>query len=190
MHVDTGEMSANIKSRSSQQDTSAPTSSTQGTHRFVPEKQAGAVQSTGGTAPQQRAHLSEMGEVDIAPLEASETQETQRLATFSVQEQGRSHMLPDSPDNGESAFVPGNLHRAARRESNRLEMGTRRTTPHASLASQDETVPVATAPTIQVTIGRIEVRATPPPAPRQKARPGPTVMSAEDYLHQRARGGQ
>ncbi len=45
------------------------------------------------------------------------------------------------------------------------------------------------APTIQVTIGRIEVRATPPaPATPRKAPPKPAAMSLEDYLKQRNEG--
>lgn len=44
-------------------------------------------------------------------------------------------------------------------------------------------------PAIQVTIGRIEVRATPPPAPAtRKERPKPPVMSLDEYLRQRAGG--
>lgn len=45
------------------------------------------------------------------------------------------------------------------------------------------------APIIQVTIGRIDVRATPPAAqpPRQRAQPA--VMSLDEYLRQRSRGG-
>ncbi len=43
--------------------------------------------------------------------------------------------------------------------------------------------------TIHVTIGRIEVRATPPGAPTApRERQAPTVMSLEDYLRRRARG--
>src|SRR6266566_8766799 len=50
--------------------------------------------------------------------------------------------------------------------------------------------PSAPAPMIQVTIGRIEVRATPPPAPHsQPRRSGPAVMGLDEYLSQRARGG-
>lgn len=45
------------------------------------------------------------------------------------------------------------------------------------------------APTIQVTIGRIEVRATPPaPATPRKAPSKPAAMSLEDYLKQRSEG--
>ena len=55
-------------------------------------------------------------------------------------------------------------------------------------------LPEATAetpPAIQVTIGRIEVRATPPPAaPSQKQRPDkPAVMSLDEYLTERNGGG-
>ncbi len=57
----------------------------------------------------------------------------------------------------------------------------------AALTMQEPSTP---APTIQVTIGRIEVRATPPPTPRpQAARSAPSVMSLDDYLNQRAKGG-
>jgi len=44
-------------------------------------------------------------------------------------------------------------------------------------------------PTIHVTIGRIEVRATFPSTPTQpKARPAPAVMNLDDYLRQRGGG--
>jgi hypothetical protein len=43
---------------------------------------------------------------------------------------------------------------------------------------------------VQVTIGRIEVRATPPPATQPKAqRSGPAVMTLDEYLRQRNDGG-
>ena len=44
-------------------------------------------------------------------------------------------------------------------------------------------------PTIRVTIGRIEVRAAPPPAPQRPAAPAwtPPVMSLEDYLSREGR---
>jgi hypothetical protein len=44
------------------------------------------------------------------------------------------------------------------------------------------------ASTINVTIGRVEIRAVPPPA-QQRAKPKPaTVLSLDDYLRQRAKG--
>jgi hypothetical protein len=46
------------------------------------------------------------------------------------------------------------------------------------------------APTIQVTIGRVEVRAMPPtPRPSEKQRPKTPVMSLDEYLSRRASGG-
>ena len=48
----------------------------------------------------------------------------------------------------------------------------------------------APAPTINVTIGRVEIRATSPAPPPQRARPkSANVLSLEDYLRQRAKGG-
>jgi hypothetical protein len=49
----------------------------------------------------------------------------------------------------------------------------------------------APAPTIQVTIGRIEVRATPPPPapPQSQQRSTPPIMSLDQYLQQRSKGG-
>jgi hypothetical protein len=44
-------------------------------------------------------------------------------------------------------------------------------------------------PTIHVTIGRVEVRATPAPAARKRTRSRPPVMSLDDYLRQRSGGG-
>jgi hypothetical protein len=47
----------------------------------------------------------------------------------------------------------------------------------------------SSAPTIHVTIGRIEVRATPPPVSVQpKSRPASPLMSLDDYLRQRGGG--
>ena len=49
--------------------------------------------------------------------------------------------------------------------------------------------PPQPTPTIQVTIGRIEVRAMPAPAPAAtQARPKSPVMSLEEYLHRRGGG--
>lgn len=44
-------------------------------------------------------------------------------------------------------------------------------------------------PSIHVTIGRVEVRATLPPAAPQRQVRQPRVMSLDEYLHQRASGG-
>ena len=49
----------------------------------------------------------------------------------------------------------------------------------------------APAPTIQVTIGRIEVRATPAAKAPVRERPAaPSALSLEEYLRQRSKGGR
>jgi hypothetical protein len=45
-------------------------------------------------------------------------------------------------------------------------------------------------PTIQVTIGRIEVRAMPPPASPTQSRRASPIMTLEEYLRQRSHGGR
>jgi len=48
----------------------------------------------------------------------------------------------------------------------------------------------ASAPTINVTIGRVEIRATSPAPTPQRAQPkSANVLSLEDYLRSRASGG-
>ena len=61
-----------------------------------------------------------------------------------------------------------------------------------SLPQFPSTTSPAPAPTINVTIGRVEIRATsPPPPPPPRARPkAANVLSLEDYLRQRAKGGR
>jgi hypothetical protein len=56
-----------------------------------------------------------------------------------------------------------------------------------SLPQFPRTPAPASAPTINVTIGRVEIRATSPVPPPQRARPkSANVLSLEDYLRQRA----
>lgn len=43
---------------------------------------------------------------------------------------------------------------------------------------------------INVAIGRIEVRATPPSTPRRERQPAPKVMTLDDYVQQRSRGAK
>ncbi|MUG92554.1 hypothetical protein F7734_08805 [Scytonema sp. UIC 10036] len=52
---------------------------------------------------------------------------------------------------------------------------------------QRESFAHSTTPTIQVSIGSMEIR-TPLPPPRPKPRPKPPVMSLDEYLRQRSRG--
>jgi hypothetical protein len=62
------------------------------------------------------------------------------------------------------------------------------TPPLPDLTPRSE--PASPAPTINVTIGRIEVRATPSvPNPPRKPAPAPKIMSLDEYLHSRSNGG-
>ena len=61
------------------------------------------------------------------------------------------------------------------------------TQPRLSSAAEQATKP---EPIIHVTIGRIEVRATPASSPPRKQTPAASMMSLEDYLRQRNGGGR
>ncbi|KYC37279.1 hypothetical protein WA1_47550 [Scytonema hofmannii PCC 7110] len=64
-------------------------------------------------------------------------------------------------------------------------------TPTVKLVEQEssQATPTQSAPTIHVSIGRIEVRATPTSTqPSTRSRPTPSVMSLEEYLRQRGGG--
>jgi hypothetical protein len=58
--------------------------------------------------------------------------------------------------------------------------------PHLPLAQQSE---IQAAPTINVTIGRIEVRATTPATQPRRQPPGAQTMSLDEYLRRRNQGG-
>ena len=60
--------------------------------------------------------------------------------------------------------------------------------PIAPPTPTESAVKPQAAPTIQVTIGRVEVRATPLPPSSKPRRPAPPVMSLDEYLQQRAGG--
>jgi hypothetical protein len=61
--------------------------------------------------------------------------------------------------------------------------------PITSAAAIEQAAEPQSPPTIQVTIGRVEVRATSQPAPAAKQKAAPPVMSLDQYLSQRTRGG-
>jgi len=67
---------------------------------------------------------------------------------------------------------------------------------HSSRASAPAAVEVSEPsppppePVVQVTIGRIEIRAVTPTAAPLGGRPGPAVMSLTDYLKHRAEGAR
>lgn len=84
------------------------------------------------------------------------------------------------------------IQRPGKREVVRPQITAHQEHTESSLVEQRQAVTESSsaAPTIQVNIGRIEVRAIPPPTPRpQNQRSAPAVMSLDDYLSQHARGG-
>ena len=90
----------------------------------------------------------------------------------------RSHPKPEDSNAGSQ---PGSTMRAVQ-----PQITTHEEPPHWQAEPVE---PPKTAPTIHVTIGRLDVRATPPPSPPQKEkRSRALVMSLEEYLRQRAQG--
>jgi hypothetical protein len=78
----------------------------------------------------------------------------------------RIERVREKPDGGEDA-----------------RSGVLRTSQPLSAASRPASEPQLPAPpTIHITIGHIEVRATPPPAPVKRMAPAPPTMSLEEYL--------
>jgi hypothetical protein len=106
-----------------------------------------------------------------------------------------SAVQPTPPAISERVIVERHLTATEPQVSNRA---TRTIRPTAVVAQPygkpviTDTTPSAVkpepAPTIQVTIGRIEVRATPPSSSKRQPATVP-VMSLDDYLRQRAGGG-
>lgn len=62
--------------------------------------------------------------------------------------------------------------------------------PVVRAGRQAATPTPAASPTIHVTIGRVEVRASSPAEPARRTRPQPPVMSLDEYLEQRGSGGR
>lgn len=79
--------------------------------------------------------------------------------------------------------------RALRVEVRPAPAAERRSAPPAAAPRQVAEAPPAAPPTIQVTIGRIEVRAAPAPPAARPATPAGPALSLDDYLRQRNRGG-
>jgi hypothetical protein len=113
-----------------------------------------------------------------------------------------AHSAPYSPTTPEKNSLSTRVEKGgeasrADRPGDRQSMENRTVStvlqPKVTLAERDpfpvrRETPVP-APTIQVTIGRIEVRATPAPKAPARERPSaPAALSLEDYLKQRSRG--
>jgi hypothetical protein len=80
---------------------------------------------------------------------------------------------------------PATRNKAEQFPATRIGAGRRGTIPPRALASQR-----SSEPDIHVTIGRVEVRATPPPATPPARRNAPQPMTLEEYLRGRTSGEQ
>ena len=118
---------------------------------------------------------------------------TQRAA---VERERPDHSLADRPSLARSP-VPATLGALSAAQPavppivERMELATEKQGGGQDTGSGSlRTSPPPAPPTIHVTIGRIEVRATQPPAPVRRSAPTASTMSLEDYLRSRTRKGR
>ncbi|HEY2714256.1 MAG TPA: hypothetical protein VGI60_17230 [Chthoniobacterales bacterium] len=96
-------------------------------------------------------------------------------------------IAPRSTENSEPEFssLPKPAVRIEKARTVKAIVPAIRNVPHAP------STPAQVAPAINVTIGRVEIRATTPRSSPQRAQPKSSkVLSLENYLRQRAKGGQ
>ena len=100
------------------------------------------------------------------------------------QEMSESNLaeLPDAREANKIGLQP----RIALRLESQKASGNLTPVPHLPTAQQSD---IQIAPTINVSIGRIEVRATTPAAQPRKQPSGAQTMSLDEYLQKRNRGG-
>lgn len=166
--------------------------------------QQGAAQDISLSSPATPLPVSDK----TSPLQMQEGQT--RLSEAAQREAGSASFMvqdyegSDVPHTGmyvnvhsvERQRAAGNLPQSALSADSRSRASMRRAAADAvtnrhGLSPEGAAPSAPPAPTIQVTIGRIEVRATqPPPAQRQAPRPGPRMVSLEEYLNQQEKGGQ
>lgn len=114
-------------------------------------------------------------------------------APATVQSQGMSSDLPVPVPASEGQFTSQATKLSARHGRSGSPVSARRTESEIlPLEQREEVSERAAQPGIQVTIGRIEVRAIPPassPLRPQRSPSTPSIMGLEDYLNRRAKGG-
>lgn len=141
-----------------------------------------------------RTRSLQIGEVQELPVEVSQRQMGSASFISQVYQEGDapSVAVNSLEEQRIGGVLPQSILPAASRSRANLRWAAADAVANRHELSPEGTAPMATpAPTIQVTIGRIEVRATqPPPAQRQTPRPGPRMVSLEEYLDRQAKGGQ
>jgi len=129
----------------------------------------------------------------LAPVENTEDHEPRAAARPSAEEEVRraspvaaaTVLAPLTPGGKAPATAVEPVVRVVQPASLRPAPGTLRAEQGAGPAAPEP------PPTIQITIGRIEVKATPPATPTSPKRPNmPPVMTLDDYLRERANGGR
>jgi hypothetical protein len=156
----------------------------------------------GASGDQSPPGLSRTGASPVPTMQgAGQTMGQGRGGASSQSEQGMDFRTAD-PDLWHRSPGADLGRKAARREARPLQGPEDRSDggkPHPQqspysyndLQGRIEVASASAEPTIQVTIGRIEVRAMPPVAPAAPVqRKKPAVMGLEEYLEQRARGGR
>lgn len=135
-----------------------------------------------------RMRLLQIREVQTLPVEVSQRQTGS--ASFIPQEYQEGDVPHVAMKSVEERLLGSVLPQSAPLAVSRSRANIRWAAAEAAM-NRRELSPEGAAPTIQVTIGRIEVRATqPPPEQRQAPRQGPRMVSLEEYLDRQAKGGQ
>src|SRR5579883_878429 len=174
-------------------DTSSSISATgEGSQSAAAQNIAVSFPNTPLAVPDRTSSL-QMREVRALPVEGA--QKLAGSASFISQVYQEADAPPAAVNSVEGQRMGGVLPQSALPGASRSRANIRWAAADAATnqheLSPEGAAPVTPAPTIQVTIGRIEVRATqPPPAQRQVPRPGPRMVSLEEYLDRQAKGGQ
>ncbi len=175
-------------------DTSSSTSATgEGSQSATAQNIPVSSPNTPLSAPDRTRSL-QIGEAQALPVEVSQRQMGSASFISQVYQKGDAPSAVVNSVEGQriGGVLPQLILPTASRSRANLRWAAADAVTNRHELSPEGTAPMATpAPTIQVTIGRIEVRATqPPPAQRQAPRPGPRMVSLEEYLDRQAKGGQ
>jgi len=130
----------------------------------------------------------EPGRIAARATRPQRESEQRPLSTMNPLPTGEQHRFRVKPSTERVAMdLPG-----VRGSAWPTEMGptSQRSVPPSFRTTESMSTRTLPAPTIQVTIGRVEVRATAPPVSSQKQRPTPKRMSLDEYLGKRNETGR
>jgi hypothetical protein len=127
-------------------------------------------------------------EKQLRPLVGTENREETKASHLSVRAASNESILPDNePSQAELLFrrTAVLMPKSDSIRVRQMDVLRSHAEPSASPLSVERE---SEAPTIQVTIGRVEIRATLPTPPSRKTLPKAPAMSLDDYLKQRSGG--